>query len=403
MAKKKKKRVKRNYRRLKRMLFGLIVIAIALNFFVFKKMSLKLWLKGYNSTEREELLTLSKDEVEEYLALDERIDLEVWDEYSNGHHYYDYVLYDQANKDLSEMSVIKNVDRLYEVYEELINLGYSREYCRSHYGDYSIEDFEVFANNQIDYETAKPYLKVKGAVIADLPQYVNSGSSPIKAIMKYSYGFIDSSKSCDYIYEVDPEDSLLAVVKNRFVLSDTYKPDNLVKVSVPKTEDCTTNKLVEEAAYALEDMVEDAKDEDLGIVLVSGYESYAYQEDAYNEVANIYGLWYASSMMIEPGCNENQLGTCVDLESQSVLDGDELVFEDTDEFKWLVKHAHEYGFILRYPQGYSKMTGSDYNPCHFRYVGVDVAKEIYEDLDTLENYVLAHGMDYSIRVIGDAD
>lgn len=403
MAKKrKKKKVKRNYTRLKRMLFGLIVIAVFINIFIFKKTSIDLYRKGYSSEERKILLDCTEEEILEYLSLDEKIDLEKWNEYSNSHHYYDYELYQRANTELTEMTVIKNVDRLYEIYEELVNLGYSRDYCRKHYSDYRIEDFEVFAKNQIDYDTAKQYLKVNGAVIDDLPQYVNSGSSAIKAVMKYSYGFIDSSVDCSDIYQIDPEDSLTAIVKDRFVLSKNYKPENLVKVDVSRTEDCTNYKLVEEAAIALEDMVSDAKEKDLEIVLTSGYESYSYQKKQYDEYANIYGTWAASVYLIEPGINEHQLGTCVDLESQKVLDGEELVFEDTNEYAWLVKHAYEYGFILRYPENQEDTTGTSFKPNHFRYVGKEAAKEIKENGWTLEEYVLAHGLDYSMKKLEDA-
>ena len=114
MAKKrKKKKVKRNYTRLKRMLFGLIVIAVFINIFIFKKTSIDLYRKGYSSEERKILLDCTEEEISEYLSLDEKIDLEKWNEYSNSHHYYDYELYQRANTELTEMTVIKNVDRLY--------------------------------------------------------------------------------------------------------------------------------------------------------------------------------------------------------------------------------------------------------------------------------------------------
>ena len=84
MAKKrKKKKVKRNYTRLKRMLFGLIVIAVFINIFIFKKTSIDLYRKGYSSEERKILLDCTEEEILEYLSLDEKIDLEKWNEYYN--------------------------------------------------------------------------------------------------------------------------------------------------------------------------------------------------------------------------------------------------------------------------------------------------------------------------------
>lgn len=401
MAKKRKK-VKRNYRRLKKMIVGFIVLFIIGNVVFFNWDRISLWKKGYTNEQCKIILNLSQEEIDEYLGQD-KIDMNRWDEYSNGHHYYDYELYEQANPDLSDMTIIKNVDRLYEVYEELINLGFTRDFCREHYADYAIEDFEVFANNQIDYDTAKKYLKVNGVVIEDMPKYVNSGMSATKAVMKYSYGFIDASKKCDYIYEVNPENSLFTIVNDRFELKEDYKPDDLVKAEVEKSSECKSSKLVEEAAYSLEDMVNDAKDEDLNIILDKAYISYGYQEQEYNECVNYYGLWTVENVLqlSKPGCDEHQLATTVNLTCQSAIDGEE-DFEDSDEYKWLKKHAHEYGFIFRYPSNKSDITGKEGVSNQFRYVGSDTASEINEDSLCLEEYVLRHGLDYTMKIIEDA-
>ena len=57
------------------------------------------------------------------------------------------------------------------------------------------------------------------------------------------------------------------------------------------------------------------------------------------------------------------------------------------ENRWLQKHCAEYGFILRYPKGKEKITGYDYEPWHFRYVGKKAAKEIMQKKITLEEYL----------------
>ena len=60
-------------------------------------------------------------------------------------------------------------------------------------------------------------------------------------------------------------------------------------------------------------------------------------------------------------------------------------FEDKPEGKWLRKNSWKYGFILRYPKGKENITGITYEPWHFRYVGKEAAKEIYEKNITLED------------------
>ena len=174
-------------------------------------------------------------------------------------------------------------------------------------------------------------------------------------------------------------------------------------VEIPLIPDCEYKQLRKEAAYALEDMVTDAEEEDLHLVLVNGYISYKDQDDEYSTYLNTYGYWYANTYSVYPGASEHQLGMSFDLTSQNVLDGDEFTFNDADESKWVEKNAHKYGFILRYPKGEEEKTGSENDPWHFRYVGVDIATEIYENEWTLEDYIMLHGFDYSLKYIAQED
>ena len=88
-----------------------------------------------------------------------------------------------------------------------------------------------------------------------------------------------------------------------------------------------------------------------------------------------------------PGSSEHQTGLTIDVSAQSVSYRLDQSFGDTKEGKWLAKHCHEYGFIIRYPEGKTHITGYDYEPWHLRYVGVDTAKEITGSGLTLEEYL----------------
>ena len=94
----------------------------------------------------------------------------------------------------------------------------------------------------------------------------------------------------------------------------------------------------------------------------------------------------AGKVVAVPGTSEHQLGLAVDIvdiENQ-ILDEDQ---EKTAVQKWLMKNSWRYGFILRYPNDKSNITGIIYEPWHYRYVGKEAAKEIY-DLDVcLEEYL----------------
>ncbi|MCH5341697.1 MAG: M15 family metallopeptidase, partial [Acetatifactor sp.] len=61
-------------------------------------------------------------------------------------------------------------------------------------------------------------------------------------------------------------------------------------------------------------------------------------------------------------------------------------FADTDAGKWLAENGYKYGFILRYPKGKEYITGIEFEPWHFRYVGVDAATVITERGITLEEF-----------------
>lgn len=81
------------------------------------------------------------------------------------------------------------------------------------------------------------------------------------------------------------------------------------------------------------------------------------------------------------GYSEHQTGLAMDINADGVNSTGEEVFT------WLKEHAWEYGFILRYPDGKTDITGTDYEPWHYRYVGKDAAKEIYKKGLCLEEYL----------------
>lgn len=86
----------------------------------------------------------------------------------------------------------------------------------------------------------------------------------------------------------------------------------------------------------------------------------------------------ARAWVAAPGTSEHELGLAVDINDE---DGNEGLYG------WLAEHAHEYGFILRYPPEKSAVTGIAHEPWHYRYVGVEAATEIWQQGTTLEEYL----------------
>lgn len=123
-----------------------------------------------------------------------------------------------------------------------------------------------------------------------------------------------------------------------------------------------------------------AADEGLNIWLASGFRSYERQKTIYNNYVNWYGQAKTDTLSARPGHSEHQTGLAIDV--NSVTDS----FGSTPEAAWLAEHAHEFGFIIRYPKGKEHITGYKYEPWHIRYLGVDMATTIYNSGLTLEEY-----------------
>lgn len=138
-----------------------------------------------------------------------------------------------------------------------------------------------------------------------------------------------------------------------------------------------------------------AKKDGVNLIVCSPYRDMARQEYLFDRKMKTFirsGMSYvdayktASITVTVPGASEHQIGLAVDIisDTYSALD---IGFADTAAGQWLAEHSWEYGFILRYPLGKEEITGIQYEPWHFRYVGVDAAKVITEEGITLEEFV----------------
>ncbi|GHU59372.1 hypothetical protein FACS1894133_6010 [Clostridia bacterium] len=150
---------------------------------------------------------------------------------------------------------------------------------------------------------------------------------------------------------------------------------------------------------AVTEMLTDAAEDGFDIRVSSGYRNIALQESNY--VSAVYDLIsqgytqeqaeeIAGRDIAEPGASEHNAGLALDMVSGDWWAGNEDLnanFADTPEYWWLYHHAYNYGFILRYPLGKSQITGFTFEPWHWRYVGKQAAKDMYESGEVLEEYL----------------
>lgn len=187
---------------------------------------------------------------------------------------------------------------------------------------------------------------------------------------------------------IDNPDDIVAWVNKERNLPKDYVPEDLVVPNVRFSFDGENEKryLRKVAAEALEALFNQAKQEGLDLVAVSGYRSYQRQESIFNWNVEKKGFEEANKVSAKPGQSEHQLGLAMDVSCHEVGYALTDEFENTKEGQWLKDHAHEYGFIIRYPKDKVEITKYVYEPWHIRYVGVDVATIVYEQQLTLEEY-----------------
>lgn len=158
-----------------------------------------------------------------------------------------------------------------------------------------------------------------------------------------------------------------------------YEPDDLVTLS-DEYNTGSAPKLRKVAAEAFVRMADAARADGIELKNVSGYRSYDVQDGLYKMYVERDGEWEADTYSSHPGYSEHQAGLATDI---NWVDTD---FESTPAYAWLQEHAAEYGFIMRYPKNMAYVTGFDYEPWHYRYVGPEVAQAVVNEGITYDEY-----------------
>lgn len=142
------------------------------------------------------------------------------------------------------------------------------------------------------------------------------------------------------------------------------------------------NGLTDESKDAFNKLKAAASLDGLNIYIASGYRSFSRQTTLYNNYVERDGKVAADTYSARPGHSEHQTGLAMDLNTVSDA------FIGTPEAIWLNNNSYKYGFILRYPKDKSDETGFKYEAWHFRYVGEELAKKLYNNGDwiTMEDY-----------------
>lgn len=212
---------------------------------------------------------------------------------------------------------------------------------------------------------------------------------------------IDSSKPAAFDksqHSLTDPNSIWVVVNKRFALPADYAPADLTVPKVPlRVPGNESMQLRREAAGALERMFKAAANQDLDLMLSSGYRPYSYQVGLYNSYVKSQGQAAADTFSARPGHSEHQTGLAADIEGTDRKCELLACFAATPQGQWLAANSYKYGFIIRYPKGLEAITGYEAEPWHIRYVGVGLSKEMHaQNVKTLEQFFgVAGGKQYS--------
>lgn len=182
----------------------------------------------------------------------------------------------------------------------------------------------------------------------------------------------------------DGEHWELTLVNLQYRLPEDYKP------TLQAAVEGSSVQLDARVAPFYAEMYAAAKADGCTLTPYSGYRTYARQQENFDRKVAYYvsqGLSEAEAIaktqtrILPAGASEHNMGFAMDIVSASAD------FISTKEFSWLSAHAHEYGFILRYPENKTDITGVMYEPWHWRFVGKEAAAEMQKSGQCLEEYL----------------
>ncbi len=275
---------------------------------------------------------------------------------------------------------------------KLLNLGYSKEEINI----LKEKTNTKFMNSLLEIERDENYFSIINDIyyikdnLDDYIAYYEShlNTKPDKVVTKVN---IHATKDWyEETKETDTSKDTLIINNKYYKLSKDYVPEDLIDVS--NWYSYGKQQLSKRAYEPFLEMFNKAKEEDITLIINSGYRSYDYQEELYNSYIKRNGQKETDNYAARAGHSEHQTGLAMDLTTYG-YNADN--FHESKAYSWLQDHAHEYGFIMRYPKDKEDITGYKYESWHYRYVGVEVATFIHTydiTYDEYYAYYIEHNM-----------
>ena len=179
------------------------------------------------------------------------------------------------------------------------------------------------------------------------------------------------------VIEISDPDNILALVDKFHKLPDAFIPQDLVWIKDYKPQTVAYGKIRKLVLPNLLELLRDLKAAGLRVEISSGFRDYYSQGRIYAKWVAKAGPEAAQFYAARPGFSEHQLGTAVDINPIASKNKKQNYQNQQGVYSWLIQNSYKYGFLLSYPKSLENLTGYNYEPWHYRFVGKESAKEIF--------------------------
>lgn len=243
-----------------------------------------------------------------------------------------------------------------------------------------------------DYLDLQNYYSIKNFDVEKIDRYnkykEENKDYSYQDVVTYVNIKLDLPVYTDTITVLNPS-SLLVLVNKYNSLPKDYKPSPTATLPGAYGNNVPMRT---EAKEALEKLQKAVREEaNFTLLPTTAYRDYNFQNTLYTGYVTKNGKEKADTYSARPGYSDHQTGLAIDLKNPEITSNVRL---SDSNYEWLHNNAHRFGFIIRFPKGKEFITGYQFENWHIRYVGEDVAKIIYENNLTLEEYIDLYVTEY---------
>ena len=270
---------------------------------------------------------------------------------------------------------------------KLLEKGYSLEDTKTIFAKLSeTEQQKLIDNNKDDKIISlleQKYFLEKN--LEDYKEYINKNNETDYAKVISIVNVHANHKWYQLELNTNEDLGMLMNVNKFYALSETYTPENLKNIDLTYAYDEEgKNKLIDYAYDKFLELWQAANDQGFYLMVTSSYRDYESQKEIYDYRVSTWGERKADETAARPGHSEHQTGLVIDMTSKTEPLADS--FTDSKAYEWLKENAYKYGFIERYPEGKTYLTGYNPESWHWRYVGLEAAKTMHDEDITFDEY-----------------